>query len=322
MKLKLDWFLVGMGMAVALAWAWPEPGSSGGWMHAHMLTKLGVALIFFLHGLLLSFADLREGTMRWPVHLLVQSSTFLIFPLLGLGLLAIPGLLPSAGLRLGVFLLCALPSTVSSSVALTAAARGNVPVAVFNATLSNLLGFVLTPLWIGLLITASGQGLPLGQVILDLFYWLVLPLVIGQLIRPWLGGWAQHHKKSINRVDRGVILFLVYTSFCDSMQRGIWTENGWKLIMLLIVISIGLFFVIMQIVRGLIRLLRFSKEDEIATIFCGSQKTLAAGIPIAQLIFGGDPRMGMILLPIIIYHPLQLIISSVLANRWSRRSSG
>ena len=319
MKLKLDWFLLSMAATVLLAWAAPDPGSSGGWLHADILTKIGVALIFFLHGLLLSFASLKEGTMRWPVHLVVQSTTFLIFPLLGLGLLAIPGFLSAPGLRLGVFFLCALPSTVSSSVALTAAARGNVPVAVFNATLSNLIGVVLTPLWIGLLVTATGQGLPLGKVILDLVCWLVLPLAVGQLLRPWFGVWAQQNKKSVNRVDRGVILFLVYASFCDSMQRGIWTENGWGHIALLVALSFAFFFTVMFLLQGLSRLLYFSKADEIATIFCGSKKTLAAGIPMAQLIFGSDPMLGLILLPIIIYHPLQLIVCSVLANRWARR---
>lgn len=321
MMRKVDWFLTGMGLAVALAWYFPEPGATGGWMHAEVLTKAGVALIFFLHGLLLSLAALREGTMRWPVHLVVQSSTFLLFPLLGLGLLAVPGLLPTPGLRLGVFFLCALPSTVSSSVALTATAHGNVPVAVFNATLSNLIGVALTPLWIGLLVTATGEGLPLGKVMIDLICWLLLPLAAGQMMRPWLGAWATRHKPAVNRVDRGVILLLVYTSFCDSVQREIWTDYGWGLIGLVIGLSLVLFFVVMLVMQAISRALRFPWPDEIATVFCGSKKTLAAGIPMAQLIFGHDPRMGLILLPIMIYHPLQLIICSVLASRWARRDA-
>jgi len=320
MKWKFDWFLFGMVAAVAVAWVFPEPGATGGWMQPELLTKAGVSLIFFLHGLLLSFAALREGTLRWPVHLAVQGSTFLLFPLLGLALLAGLGTTVSPELKLGIFFLCALPSTVSSSVALTATARGNVPVAVFNATLSNLLGVVLTPLWIGVVITATGQALPLGEVLVDLLTWLVLPLVVGQVARPWFGAWATRHKPMVNRVDRGVILLLVYTSFCDSVQRGIWTDYGWEIIAIVLGVSLALFGLVMGFTRGLSRTLKFSRADEIATMFCGSKKTLAAGVPMAQLIFGAHPGLGLILLPIMIYHPLQLILCTALAGKWARRS--
>ena len=184
MKRGPDWFLIGMVVAVGLAWLWPEPGAHGGWLHPDILVKAGVALIFFLHGVLLSFAALKAGALRWPLHLVVQGCTFLFFPLLGLGLLALAGGWLAPDLRLGFFYLCALPSTVSSSVALTAAARCNVPAAVFNATLSSLLGVVLTPLWVGVLLKTGGQTLPLGEVILDLVKWLLLPLALGQARRP------------------------------------------------------------------------------------------------------------------------------------------
>lgn len=319
MKPKVDWFLLGMGAAVLLAWLFPGPGSADGWLHPGLLVKAGVALIFFLHGLVLSFGALRAGTMKWPVHVVVQASTYLLFPLLGLLVLALAGRWMSPDLRLGVFYLCALPSTVSSSVAMTAAARGNVPVAVFNATLSSLLGVFLTPLWVGVMVRASGHALPLGDVIVDLVCWLVLPLVAGQLVRPWLGALAMRHKPVVNRVDRGVILLLVYTSFCDSVKRGVWSENSSWTLLLVIAVALGLFFVAMNVMRLISRALRFERADEIATIFCGSKKTLASGVPMAQLIFGAHPGMGLILLPIMVYHPLQLIICSVLASRWARR---
>lgn len=317
-KFKIDWFLVGMATAVLLAWAWPAPGASGGWLQPHVLTKAGVALIFFLHGLLLPFEALKAGTLRWPVHLVVQGVTFLLFPLLGLLFLTLPGM--SADLRLGIFFLCALPSTVSSSVALTAAARGNVPIAVFNATLSNLIGVVLTPLWIGFVMKATGAALPLGGVILDLFCWLVLPLGIGQVMRPWWGAWAKRNKPWVNRIDRTIILLLIYTSFCDSMKQGIWSRYGWGNVVILVLLSFGLFVVVMWVTRAISRGCGFPRDEEIAVMFCGSKKTLAAGIPMAQLIFSGHPGIGLILLPIMIYHPLQLILCSVLAGRWAQRA--
>ena len=147
MKFKFDWFMKGMVLVVALAFVWPQPGAQGGFLHPDMLNKLGIALVFFLNGLGLSMASLRQGISRWRVHLLVQTSTFLVFPLLGLGFLKLSDTWMSPDLQMGFFYLCALPSTVSSSVALTVAARGNVPVALFNATLSSLIGVVLTPLW-------------------------------------------------------------------------------------------------------------------------------------------------------------------------------
>jgi len=315
MKLKIDWFLVGMAAAVLLAWGWPDPGANGGWMQPKMLTKVGVALIFFLHGIQLPFEALRAGTMRWPVHSVVQASTFILFPLLGLALIALPGI--DGDLRLGLFFLCALPSTVSSSVALTATARGNVPVAVFNATLSNLVGVLFTPLWVGLVMEASGLRLPFGEVFLNLVYWLVLPLFAGQLMRPWWGSIVQRHKRWASKIDRTVILLLVYTSFCESFKQEIWTNYGWGNVAMLTIVSLILFVIVILVARGVSRALKFPREEEIVVMFCGSQKTLAAGIPMAQLIFAGHPGMGLILLPIMIYHPLQLILCSGLASRWA-----
>ena len=315
----LDWFTAGMAIAVALAWLFPDPGASGGWLHPELLTKLGVALIFFLHGVSLSFAALKEGTMRWPLHLVVQSCTFLVFPLVGLALLWLAGGRVAPDLRLGFFFLCALPSTVSSSVALTAAARGNVPAAVFNATLSSLIGVFVTPLWIGWMLKSGGTTMPMGDVVLDLVIWLVLPLVAGQLLRPLLGAWAARNKQRINVVDRLTILLLVYTSFCDSVKRGVWSSHGMGPVLATIAASLILFAVVFSVASLLCDALHFSPPDRIAAVFCGSKKTLASGVPMAQLIFAGRPGMGLILLPIMIYHPLQLLICGALANRWARR---
>lgn len=319
---KVDWFLVGMVAAVVLAWLFPGPGSDGGSLHPELLTKAGVALIFFLHGLGLPFASLKAGTLRWPVHLLIQSCTFLFFPIVGIAALAVFGQGMSPGLRLGFFYLCALPSTVSSSVALTAAAGGSVSLAVFNATVSALIGVVLTPLWIAWYTGSTGEGLPVGEVILDLVKWLVLPLVVGQLLRPWLGIWAHRHKKFTNLVDRGTILLLVYTSFCDSIDRGVWSGHGWEVIVWAAVGSAVLLTGALLATSALCRAFRFDESERIAAIFCGSKKTLASGVPMASLIFGSSPQLGLILLPIMVYHPMQLVVGGILAGRWGRRRIG
>jgi len=319
MKIKLDWFLGGMIVAVALAWLIPDPGAHGGILHPEIVNKVGVALIFFLHGVALSFGALKAGTLRWKLHLVVQLCTFLLFPLLGLGLFWLGGDWMLPGLKMGLFYLCALPSTVSSSVAMTAAARGNVPAAVFNATLSSLLGVFLTPLWVSLLLKSGGGSIPLGKVILDLVIWLILPLILGQICRPVLGAWIGRHKKGIHVVDRVTILVLVYTSFCDSMKAGVWSGQGLGTVAVTIVASTMVFFVVMAAVKAACNALGFKAEDRIAAIFCGSKKTLASGVPMAQLIFVNHPALSLILLPIMIYHPLQLVICGVLAGRWSHR---
>jgi sodium/bile acid cotransporter 7 len=285
------------------------------------LNKLGVSLIFFLHGLTLSVAALSAGARNWRLHLLVQACTFLLCPLLGLGLLFSVGRHWPTDLRTGIFFLCALPSTVSSSVALTAAAKGNVPAAVFNATLSSLIGVVLTPLWLGLVLGASGNALPIGSVVLDLVKWLVLPLVLGQLLLPLFGAFAMRHKARISVLDRLTILMLVYTSFCDSVVTGVWKTGGTPLVVSG-VSSVVLLFVTLFLVWQAGRALAFPMPDRIAALFCGSKKTLASGVPMARLIFGAHPALGVILLPIMLYHPLQLVVGGWLAGRFARRAVG
>jgi len=315
-----DWFLLGMAAAVALAWLAPDAGAKGGSLHPELLNKLGVALIFFLHGLMLSLEALLAGTRKWRLHLLVQASTFLLFPLLGLLLLAVSGAHLSRELRTGLFFLCALPSTVSSSVALTAAARGNVAAAVFNATLSSLLGVVLTPLWLSLVLGTSGQALPFGSVVLDLLRWLVLPLLLGQAARPLLGKLAARYKSGINIVDRLTILMLVYTSFCDSVKGGVWS-SGAKPLAIAALASCALLGVALVVTWSAGHACGFERPDRIAALFCGSKKTLASGVPMARLIFGAQSGLALILLPIMIYHPLQLVVGGWLAGSLSRNVS-
>ena len=322
MKRGVDWFLIGMVVAVALAWWFPDPGARGGALRPELLNKVGVALIFFLHGLALSFQALKQGTLNYRLHLLVQLSTFLLFPLLGMLVFFATSSFLEPDLRVGLFFLCALPSTVSSSVALTAAAHGNVPGAVFNATVSSLIGVFLTPLWLGLLLGSVGHGLELGPVILDLVKWLVLPLAVGQLLRPVFGAFASRHKPTINKIDRVTILLLVYTSFCDSVKTGVWSGHGVTALVVTFVLSVALLAFVMSVVASASRSIGLSDADRVAAIFCGSKKTLASGVPMARLIFGAHPGLGLILLPIMIYHPLQLVVGGWLAGRWAARLGG
>ncbi|HJW04638.1 MAG TPA: bile acid:sodium symporter family protein [Azospira sp.] len=318
--LKREWFLSGMIGAVLLASLAPQLGRSGGTLQADRAADVGIALVFFLHGLGISFASLKEGLLRWRVHVLVQLFTFAVFPLLWLGLDALVGRWLPAGLGLGFCYLCALPSTISSSVAMTGLARGNVPAAIFNATLSSLLGIVLTPALIALFVSVGGQWLSFGAAVLSIAKLLLLPLVLGQLLRPLLHRWHVKHKRFTNLLDRWVILLLVYAAFCDSVASGLWQSHGLGLLLAALAGAALILALVLLLSTWTARRLGLPVEDEITAVFCGSKKTLASGVPMAKLLFGAHPALGLIVLPIMFYHQLQLFVCSLLAARYAARA--
>ncbi|MEQ1756953.1 MAG: bile acid:sodium symporter family protein [Vicinamibacterales bacterium] len=319
-KLVSDWFLIGMVAGVVVASIAPTLGMSGGVLRVDKVSDWGIFAIFFLHGIALSTERLKQGLSRWPVHIVVQVFTFLIFPIIGI-VVSIAGarFLPP-DLVLGFIYLCVLPSTVSSSVAMTALARGNVAASIFNATLSTLIGVFMTPLWVSLLIGVSGNGGSLGGMILNVATLLLLPFVIGQALRPVLGTWFARYKPWTNIVDRGVILLLVWSAFSDSVANGLWRDHGWTLIAMTLAVSAVILMLVLWLSRKTAQQLSFSPEDEITTVFCGSKKTLASGVPMARVIFGSHPALGVIVLPLMFYHQLQLFVCSVLAQRYAQRS--
>jgi len=318
--LAKEWFLVGMIGAVVLASLFPELGRSGGVLHGDKFTDIGIAIVFFLHGLGISLQNLKDGLSCWKVHVFVQLSTFAVFPLIWAMAYALVGNWLPSGLALGFCYLCALPSTVSSSVAMTGLARGNVPAAIFNATLSGLLGIVLTPLLVAAFAGGEGHSLPLLDTVLGIARQLLLPLVLGQLLRPLLHQWHLRNKRYTNLVDRWVILMLVYTAFSDSVASGLWRNNGVGTLALTLVGAALILALVLTLSTWLARRLGFTVEDEIAAVFCGSKKTMASGVPMAKLLFGANPSLGLILLPIMLYHQLQLFVCSMQANRYARRT--
>lgn len=319
-RFKPDLFLTGMGLAILLAWLFPGPGAEGGALHPEILTKAAIAVVFFLNGALLSFAALKGGVMRWRLHLIIQSTTFLLFPLIGGLFLLLAGRWISPDLRIGLFYLCALPSTISSSVAMTAAARGNVPVAIFNAAISSPIGIFITPLWMSLMLQTSGQSLDIVGVFFDLTLWIIVPLIAGQLARPLIGTWLTANKTWAQVADRGSILLLVYTSFCDSFAKNVWGSTSSSILSLTVAATLGLFFLVLFTLWKLCDRGNVDPAARSAVVFCGTKKGLAAGIPMAHLLFAGHPGLGLILLPIMIYHPLQLLICTPLASRWAKET--
>ena len=319
-RVVTDWFLCGMLVATLLSYLFPRFGASGGSMHAEWVINIGVFLVFFLHGVNLSSEQIRHGLKNWRLHLMVQSFTFLVFPLIWLLSDKLLGSHVPSMLMLGFFYLCALPSTISSSVALTGSAGGNVPAAILNASLSSVLGIFITPLLVSFVMGSGAGGIDLGSTLLGLCAMLLLPLVLGQLLRPLFGRFFARHKRYTTIGDKLVILLLVYAAFCNSMVSGMWQQQGNSVILSALMGSAMLLAIVLWMTTRTARALRFSPADEIAAVFCASKKSLAAGAPMAALIFGANPGLGLILLPIMIYHPLQLIVCSVMAERYANRN--
>lgn len=322
------WFVCLLPVAFALAWFVPAIASKGGWLRPEITTKLGVGLVFALQGLLLPTAAMRAAIGQVRLHAVVQGMTFVGFPLLGLVVAALVGRWLPDELRLGLVYLSVLPSTVSSAAVLTASAGGNTAGAICNAVLSSLLGIVLTPALLalslelqGVTLGGAGGGVEAGKIIVELLKLILAPLLVGQLLRLRLGAWATAHKKRLGTLSTAVILFIVFAAFCDASKGKVWTEHGITLPLLALAIAGGLFVAATCVTRMLVRAMGLKAGDGIAAEFCAVQKTLASGVPLAGVIFAGDPRTGLILLPLLIYHPLQLTLHGAMAARWALKKT-
>ena len=315
-----DRFVTLMVASALLGFLLPELGASDGPLRLGLVTKFGIAFVFFLHGANLAPENLVAGVKNWKVHALIQATTFVMFPIIGLAIyFGLAPVLPESS-RLGFFFLAALPSTISSSVAMTVLGRGNVPAAVFNATLSGLLGLLLTPIMISIVRATASVQFSLLDAIINIALTLLAPFVIGQTARPIIKAFLAKHKPVISWIDRSVILLIVFTSFATSTAGGIWSrfsglEISATLALVLILLAIAFSFTIFTARR-----LNLSREDEVAAVFCGSTKSLANGAPIAQILFAGSPVLGVILLPLMLYHQLQLVGCALMAQRYAQRA--
>jgi sodium/bile acid cotransporter 7 len=319
MRLKLpaslDPFLLLLIGTVALASVLPCRGEGAvvfGW-----ITNAAITLLFFLHGAKLSREAVVAGVGHWRLHLLVAASTFVLFPVLGLTVRALGHGLIDPNMTAGVLFLCLLPSTVQSSIAFTSIARGNVPAAVCSATLSNVGGIFITPLLVGMLMGARGGGVSLhsiGAIALQ----LLLPFVAGHLSRPLTSRFLTRYKSIVSKVDRGSILLVVYTAFSAAVVEGLWRKLSVADIALVLVLDAVVLAAALVITTFAARSLGFSREDEIAIVFCGSKKSLASGVPMAGVLFPAA-MVGPLIVPLMLFHQMQLMVCAVMARRYAAR---
>lgn len=318
MKFKFDGFIVALLCFIVIAYFFPqlylwEDGQVINWA-----SSIGVSLIFFFYGLKLSFQQLKAGLSNWRLHLLVQGATFLLFPLLVLPFYPLVQDDIQHDFWLSFFFLAALPSTVSSSVVMVSIARGNIPAAIFNASISGLFGVVLTPLWMQFF-------LDFGEV--DVFadvYWglikeIIIPVVGGLLLQPYLGKWASKYGRQLGLFDKSVILLIVYSSFAESFVSGVFESTGkWYLLwifvgtMLLFALIYGLIYILAKYV------LKFNREDRITALFCGSKKSLTHGSVFGKFLFAHSASAGLYFLPLMIFHAFQILVVTVIAQRYHK----
>jgi len=283
------------------------------------LTTFMIGLLFFMHGAKLSREAVVAGMTHWRLHITVLLCTFALFPLIGWLLKPLLLQVIAPELYLGMMFLCVLPSTVQSSIAFTSVARGNVPAAICAASASNLLGIFLTPLLVGLLmVTQGGAGHSPLDAVINIVCQLLLPFVAGQIARPWIGAWIDRNKSWLKFVDQGSVLLVVYVAFSEAVVQGLWHQVPPTMLVILLVINAALLALILCLTTFGSRRMGFSKEDEITIVFCGSKKSLASGAPMAKVLFSAG-ALGMVLLPIMLFHQMQLMVCAVMAQRYGAR---
>jgi solute carrier family 10 (sodium/bile acid cotransporter), member 7 len=314
-RFRIDWFLLALMATLGVAALLPAHGKAADLVS--LAAKAAIALLFFLYGARLSPQQAWRGVRQWRLHLLVLGSTFVVFPVLGLAARALVPSVLTTDLYNGVLFLCLVPSTVQSSIAFTSMARGHVSAAMVSASLSNIIGVVLTPLLVALLMN-TGRGPHLqGDAVIDIMLQLLLPFTLGQFARPVLAPILTRHEVLLKVVDRGSILLVVYTAFAMGVVLGIWRSvDPWQLVSVSAVATVLLAVVLgCTVVVG--RLARLDRGDAIVLLFCGSKKSLASGLPMALVLFPAA-TVGLTMLPLMIFHQIQLVVCALLASRLGR----
>ncbi|WP_330293593.1 bile acid:sodium symporter family protein [Streptomyces sp. NBC_00576] len=273
-----------------------------------------IAFLFFLYGARLSTREALEGLKHWRLHATVLACTFVVFPLLGLAARGLEPVFLTHDLYIGLLFLTLVPSTIQSSIAFTSMARGNVPAAICAGSFSSLVGIVVTPLLAATLLGSTGGGFSLDSL-LEIVLQLLVPFLAGQVLRRWIGGFVTRHKKVLGLVDRGSILLVVYTAFSEGVVEGIWHQVSPGRLAGLLVVEAVLLAVMLALTWYGGKTLGFNREDRITIQFAGSKKSLAAGLPMASVLFGAQASLAV--LPLMLFHQMQLMVCAVIAKRRS-----
>lgn len=314
-KVKIDSFVIAIIISILIAYFFPQLAAKDSLVPMGTIGSIGVSLIFFFYGLSLSTQAIKDGLKNWRLHLVVQSSTFIIFPLVVLLFYPFFRGTSHEVLWLAFLFMAALPSTVSSSVVMVSMAKGNLPAAIFNASISGIIGIVLTPLWLMPFVKHSGVEYDFTVIYLQLITEIVLPLIFGLLLRKYLGNLARRYKSQLDIFDKFIILLIIYKSFVQSFEDKVFTSVSLNEILVMIVIVIALFYFMYFLTGWIGKLLKFNHADRITNQFCGTKKSLIHGTVFSKALFGQTSMVGILLLPLMLYHALQILIISIYASR-------
>lgn len=318
MKLKVDRFVLAILVTIVVAYFFPQIDQR---LPLSAIGQIGVFFIFFFYGLKLNAEKLKAGLKNWRLHLLVQATTFLVFPVLVLVFYPLLQTEEQKSLWLAFLFLAALPSTVSSSVVMVSMAKGNVPAAIFNASISGLIGVAITPLWMSSFIpaTATTHALDLSSVYLNLVTQILLPVVLGILLQRFLGHYAVKYSEQLSVFDKSIILLIIYKSFAESFEGNVFSSVSLIDLLLIASATTTLFFLVYNLTGYFAKLLKFNKEDSITLQFCGTKKSLVHGTVFSKILFENSAAIGIILLPIMVFHAIQILIVSIIAAKLAKR---
>ena len=315
MRLRIDPFIVALLVAALVASFVP---ATGGVLDVlKIVSMVAIGLLFFLYGTRLSTPETLAGLRHWRLHVVVLATTFVAFPLAGLSARLLEPTILTPALASGVLLLCLVPTTVQSNVVYTRIAGGNVPAAVVSASLSSLIGVFLTPALVALLMAADAiiDANSVLRIVLQLF----VPFVAGQLLRPALGRIVKRGESRLRFFERGSIVLVVFVAFSEGAEADIWSTLSIGSVLALALVCAILLAVAIGWTWGVGKALRFARADRITLLFCGSNKSLASGLPIASVLFSGG-TLALLVLPLMLYHQMQIIVGAMIATRLARRA--
>lgn len=317
-KVGINGFLIGLFVAILLGYLFPTAGSTESPFPWKPIIDIGISLVFFFYGVKLDPVQIKSGLKNWKLHLLIQTSTFLLFPLLVLLILwGFPWI--EEEFVLGISYLSALPSTVSASVVMVSIAGGNLPAAIFNASISSLLGVVLTPVWMGFLAGTTGAQIDFVPTLAELSVKVVMPVFLGVMLHGVLFPKLKNHFTKLKYVDQAVIMMIVFTSFAQSFSQKIFSPYEFITLLKIAAFMLGILIIASSIIWLTAIFFRFEDRDRITSLFSGSTKSLVHGVVIGKVIFPDPTVLGLVLLPVMLYHIQQLIIGSMLAGWFGRK---